>query len=134
MVSMLVLVYSGRPKLGHTIKKNFIKLHCWFRDILNFDFNKKGLGLAYPTCFLYDFLRKIFLILYFIKWPNFIAWLPLCLEILGNMCIVIIICSVWDVINFKIVHGLFIKSFFYICKISGQKSKYLKNEGNFNMK
>ena len=39
---------------------------------------------------MYDFLRKIFLVLYSISWPNFIVWLPLLLEILGNMGILII--------------------------------------------
>ena len=32
--------------------------------------------------------RKIFPALYSTNWPNFIAWLTLCLEILGNMFIV----------------------------------------------
>ena len=36
-----------------------------------------------------------------INWPNFIAWLPLLLEILGNTCIVIICFPVCDVINFE---------------------------------
>ena len=29
----------------------------------------------------YDFSRRIFLMLYFINWPNFIVWQPLLLEI-----------------------------------------------------
>ena len=41
--------------------------------------------------FLYDFSRKMFLKLYSINWPNFIVWLPLLLQILGNMFIVNII-------------------------------------------
>ena len=56
--------------------------------MLNFDFLDKGLGIVSPVYFLYDFSTKIFL-LYSINWPNFIAWLPLLLEILGNMCIAI---------------------------------------------
>ena len=56
--------------------------------MLNFDFLFKGLGIVSPVYFLYDFSTKIFL-LYSINWPNFIAWLPLLLEILGNMCIAI---------------------------------------------
>ena len=40
--------------------------------------------------FLYDFSRKMFLMLYSINWPNAIAWLPLLIEILVNMCIVIV--------------------------------------------
>ena len=49
-----------------------------------------------------DFSRKIFLTLYFINWTNFIAWLPLLLEILGNMRITIICYPVCDVMNFEI--------------------------------
>ena len=68
-------------------------LVCQSRDMLNFDFLWKVLGLASPH-FEYDFLRKIFLMLYSINWPNFIASLSLLLEILGNICTVIISCPV----------------------------------------
>ena len=54
--------------------------------MLNFDFVDKGLGTVSPTHFVNDFLTKMFL-LYSINWPNFIAWLPLLLEILSNICI-----------------------------------------------
>ena len=43
--------------------------------------------------------ERIFVTLYFIDWQNFVAWLPLFLEILNTMCIVIISCPVCDVIN-----------------------------------
>ena len=59
--------------------------------MLNFDFLDKGLGIVSPAHFVYDFSTKMFLMLYSINWPNFIAWLALLLEILGNMCIAIII-------------------------------------------
>ena len=62
----------------------------WFRDMLNFDFLEKGLGIVSPPHFVYDFLRKMFFMLYSINWPNFISWLPLLLEILVNMCITIV--------------------------------------------
>ena len=52
---------------------------------LNFDFLEKGLGIVSPPYFVYDFSRKMFLMLYSINWPNFIVWLPLLLEILGNI-------------------------------------------------
>ena len=58
--------------------------------MLNFDFSEKGLELVSPLQFLYDFSRKIFLILHSINWPNIIVWLPLLLKILGNMCITIV--------------------------------------------
>ena len=66
------------------------KMYKFFdsRDMLNFDFLKKGLGIVFTPLFVFDFSRKVFLVLHF-SWPNFIAWLPLLLEILFNMCIVI---------------------------------------------
>ena len=42
------------------------------------------------------------LILCSINWPNFIAWLPLQLNILGNMCIAIVVFSGCETINFEI--------------------------------
>ena len=50
------------------------------------------------------------------------------------MCIVIICCPVYDVINFVINHSFLIKPFFNITKKSVQKCKYLKNEKSFEMK
>ena len=52
----------------HNLACNIIK-RCrtwdyWSRDMLNFDFLQKGLGIVY------NILRKMFLILYFINWPN----------------------------------------------------------------
>ena len=58
--------------------------------MLNFDFLDKGLGIVSAAHFVYDFSTKMFLMLYSINWPNFIAWLPLLLEILGNMYIAIV--------------------------------------------
>ena len=58
--------------------------------MLNFDFLDKGLGIASPAHFVYDFATKMLLMLHSTNWPIFIAWLPLLLEILGNMCIAIV--------------------------------------------
>ena len=58
--------------------------------MLNFDFLDKGLEILSPAHFVYDFLAKMFLMLYSINRPNFIAWLPSLLEILDNMCIAIV--------------------------------------------
>ena len=55
--------------------------------MLIFNFPEKGQGLVFPPHFEYDFLKKLFLVLYSINWPNFIVWLPILLEILGNICI-----------------------------------------------
>ena len=77
-------------KLAYSRNKLFKNLHYWSRDIINFDFLDKGLGIVSPAHFVYDFPTKMFLMLYSINWPNFIAWLPLLLEILGNICIAIV--------------------------------------------
>ena len=58
--------------------------------MLNFDYLDKRLGKVSPPHFAYGCPRKMFLMLYYINWPNFIAWFPLPLEILGNMCIAIV--------------------------------------------
>ena len=57
--------------------------------MLDFDFLKKGLGIVSSPHFVYDLSRKMFLKLYSINWPNFIAWLSLIPEILVNMRITI---------------------------------------------
>ena len=58
--------------------------------MLNFDFLEKGQGIVSPPHFVYDFSRKMFLVLDSINWPNFIVWLPLVFEILVKMCIAIV--------------------------------------------
>ena len=50
--------------------------------------------------FVHGVSRKMFLMLYSINGPNFIVWLSLLLEILGNICVVIICFPVCDVIYF----------------------------------
>ena len=64
--------------------------------------NKKTPGTSLPISLLPDFWRKIVLLLYYSKWSNFIFWLLLLREILGNMCIIIICLPSWDFINFEI--------------------------------
>ena len=81
--------------------------------------------------FVYDFSRKIFFMLHFINWPNFIVSLPLILEILGNMCIAIVWFPGCDVINFEISLIFLIKPFFYMTGKLRQKFKYLENEKRF---
>ena len=104
----LVLIYFNSPQMLHAIKT----LNYWSRDMLKFDFPEKGLGIVFPPHFVYDFSRKIFLMLYSINWPNFIVWLPLLLEILGNMCIAIVYYPGCDVMNFEINFIFLIKPFF----------------------
>ena len=66
--------------------------------------------------------------LHSINWLNFTVWLPLLLEIFGNMCITIVSEPVCDAIEFEINLIFLIKPFRYITKKSRQKLKYLDNE------
>ena len=77
-------------KLAYNRNKLFKTLHYWSRDMLNFDILDNCLGIVSPAHFVYDFSTEIFLMLCSINWPNFIVWLPLLLEILGNMYITIV--------------------------------------------
>ena len=76
--------------LEYNKNKLYKTLDYWSRNMLSFNFPGKGLGLVSPSDFVYDFPRKIFLMLYSISGPNFIVWFSLLLEILGNMCIKIV--------------------------------------------
>ena len=60
--------------------------------MLNFDVLDKSLGIVSPAHFVYNFSTKMFLMLYSILTDQFSlsGWLPLLLEILGNMCIAIV--------------------------------------------
>ena len=76
--------------LAHNKSNMKQTLDYWSRDMLNFSFSEKGPGVVFPPHFVYDFSRKTFLKLHSINCPNFIVWLPLLLEILGNMCITVV--------------------------------------------
>ena len=98
------MLYSWFSLYVHfEIYENILKLKCW---LLTFTWYK-ALPLYH---FLYDFWRKMFL-LYSINWPIFIDWLPLLLEILGNICIVIICYPVCDIINLETKLSFLIKLF-----------------------
>ena len=97
---------------------------------LFFFLNKGGLGVVSLSHFLYDFWREIFLILFAIKWLNLIAWLPLLVEILGNVCIIITCFPVCHVTNFEITFSFLIKPFSYMSKTSGQRKELLKWNNN----
>ena len=54
--------------------------------MLNFDFLEKHLEIVSQPHFVYDLLRKMFLMLYSINCSNLIACLSLLLEIMVNIC------------------------------------------------
>ena len=75
MVCSLVSIYFDSP---------LETLDYWFGYVLSFDFLEKSVGIASPPHFVYDFLRKMFLMIYSNDCPNLIVWLSLFPEILGN--------------------------------------------------
>ena len=120
--------------LAYYKNKLYKTLDYWSRDNLNFDILEKGLGIVSSPHFVYDFSIKMFLMLYSIIWPNFIAWWPLLLKILGNMYIGSVCYPVCDVITFEINLAFLIKPFFYLTKQPRQKTKYLENKKAFKAK
>ena len=97
----------------------------WSRDMLNSDFLENGLGTVFQEKYFscYTLLTD--------QISNFIIWLLLLLEILGNMCIAIVYFPGCDVINFEISLIFLFKPLFYMTKISRQKFTYLENEKSF---
>ena len=88
---------------------------------------KKRSGTSLSGSFSHDFLRKIFILLFFITWPSFIAWMSLRREILGNN----VYYNCWpgcEGINFKINLTFLIKPFFLHAQAVETKIKYLENE------
>ena len=90
-------------------------------------------GTSFLTTFCVWFFRKIFLMLYSIKWPNFIVRLSSLLEILDSICIVITCYPVRDVINFVTNFSFIIKSFFCMIKKIGRNLNILRAKRAFKM-
>ena len=61
----LVSIYFDSLQLGLQKKKKNLSetLANWSRDMLNFHFSEKGLGVVSAQEFVYDFWRKMFLML-----------------------------------------------------------------------
>ena len=104
-------------------------LDYWSRNMLNFDFLEKDLGIVSPPYFMYDFSQKLFLMLNSISWSNFIAWLPLLLEIMVNMCITIV-CLLTSLRRHRFWNLLYLsnKVVYRHGQILKAKSKHLENE------
>ena len=71
--------------LAYNKNELYRTLDSWSRDVPNFDFLEKGLGIASPPHFVYDFSRKSSLILYSINWPKIVVWLLLFLVIISKL-------------------------------------------------
>ena len=115
--------------LTYIKNKLYKTLGYWFRDMLNFDFIRKGLEIVFPPRLANDFSRNMLLMLYYINWPIFIGWLLL--EILGNMCITNIWFQGYDVINSEAKLIFLIKIFLFMTKKSSEKFNYLENKNSF---
>ena len=85
-------------------------LDYWSKNMINFDFLEKVLGIVSPPHCVW-FFKKMFFMLYSINWPNFNVWLHLHHEILGNMCIANVCFPGCDLINFEINLIFLIKLF-----------------------
>ena len=113
----LVPIYVNSPSTWHTIKnKLYETLGYWFIERLKFEFLEKDLRLVSAPHFVYDFLRRMFPMLYSINWPNFIVLMPLLLEILDNICIGIVCFPGCDVKNFETIVIFPIKPLFYMTR------------------
>ena len=85
-------------------------------------------GNSFSSTFCYDFSTKMFLMLYSINWPSFITWSPLLLEIMGNMCIVIVCYPGCDIMDFEI------NLIFQIAVLSTWPKSHDKNLNNLRTK
>ena len=102
-----------------------------FHLVLSFFKKWRGLELVTLPHFRIIFEKKIFLLCSII-WPNFIVWLALLCEILGNMCIGIVCKSGCDLM--KLILYFSSSCFSYMTKISWQKLKYLRTKKAFKTK
>ena len=105
-------IFRWPSTLAYNKNKLYKTSNYRYRDMLNFDFLEKGLVIVSPQHFVYDFTRKIFVVLNSIN----------CAIVCKKGC---------DIINFEINLVFLIKPFFYITKKSRQKFKYVENERAF---
>ena len=125
--NVIQFVFIVCPRQGLPKYETKMLTTCFYLRKL-FKKNQKSLNLVSPP-----FLKRIFLALYSINWPNFIAWLSLLWEILCNIiCVVMIYFPVYDVINFEITLAFLSSSHFPTWpKKSVEKFRYLKNKKSF---
>ena len=75
VVCSLVWIYLESRNLPYNNSKLYKNFDYWSRDMPNFNFSEKGLGLVSPPHFVNDFPRKMFLMLQSINRPKFIAYI-----------------------------------------------------------
>ena len=116
-----VQVSQGLGCSGSSFFKVWVQglgLRCWpLNFILHKAFYKTKRGL-----------ELVVLVLNFIKWLNFLAWLPSLLDILGKKCAISILFPRSDVTDFEINLNFLIKLFSCMAKLPGKKLKYLQNK------
>ena len=109
--------------------QHILKLRCLPLVFISYKtIFKKGVELVFLPHFLHNFDRKLFLTLYSISSQNFIDWFFLLLEILSNMCIIIIYFPIDDVIRFETNLSFVTKSLFYITKNVRTQCNILKTK------
>ena len=128
VVCSLVSIYFNTPRLGYKKRNICIKLQIINPEICSNLVFEIGVEIGSLPHFLYNFSRKVFLILNSINLPNIIFCLLFHFQILANMCIIIICFPGCGIINFEIN---LIRLFFYMIKKSRQKFKYLENKKSF---
>ena len=113
-------------KVLYVVKASKNKLHkaldyYWSRDMLNFDFLEKGLGIIFQYILCIWFFKKNIFHVIFYWLTKIIVLLSLLLGILGNKCIGIVCFPDCEVINFEINRIFLIKPFFHMTKKSKTK-------------
>ena len=98
------------------------KFHC----LVAFTLSDIG-QYVYCNCFW----RKIFILLYFITWRNFIIWSPLLYEYWAICLSQLFFNQVVTSWILKLTLSFLSSRFSYITKKSWRKLKYLKNEKSF---
>ena len=111
--------------LAYNQNKLYKTSDYWWR-MFKLNFSEKNLRLVSPLHFVYDFWRKVFLMLYLLTDQIFLSD---CLYF--SMCITIVCWPGCDVIRFETNLIFLIKPFFYKTKKSRQKLKYLENKNSF---
>ena len=129
-MSTLILIYFGRPQLGHKIKTNFTTFQTVDPEISSILIIYKRVGNSFNITFYVWLFKKNIVVVFFSlsKFHYLFAFISWQWAI---MCIVIICWPVHDAINFQIKLSFLIKLLSYITKESGQKQKYLNNEMSF---